>query len=556
MKNILKFTIAPLLLVCVFINESYAQNVKWLVNTDGSASNYFQVAADAVGKSYLLVDFSGGTVSIGDTSFTNNSIYDNMYIAKFDANGNYIWSRENSGDEVSGREIIINTKGEIFITGYFNGNNKFGGFDLNSNSNFDQSFVAKYDTNGNCIWVKHTTGNGGANAVEVATDKNGDCFITGNFIETVNFDSFSLTTQNLSGTAFIAKYDPSGTCHWVKQLGGNSDIQGVGVAVDSKGNSYMTGYMISDTVKVGNFKLINTAYDGNNTFLIKYDTAGNCLWAVEDTGLASTSSGAIAIDQNDNIYLSGDFQTGSAIFGNIKLNGSYTDNSFLAKYDANSNCLWAKQSSGTPVTNYGLSLDKNGNCYITGNFFYGEADFGNLKLENNNLYAENIFVTKYNANGSPVWAIADTGNGGYCYSSSSDANGNLFITGDGIGGFGSFVFNGGFLAKISNPVTAVREVKSSAPQNFYLSQNYPNPFNPSTSINYNLPFNSIVKIEVFNILGEKVRDLFNGQKTAGNYKVNFNANTLSSGVYFYMLEAKSLDGKNTFRKTKKMILLK
>ncbi len=99
-------------------------------------------------------------------------------------------------------------------------------------------------------------------------------------------------------------------------------------------------------------------------------------------------------------------------------------------------------------------------------------------------------------------------------------------------------------------------MKSSAPQNFYLSQNYPNPFNPSTSINYNLPFNSIVKIEVFNILGEKVRDLFNGQKTAGNYKVNFNANTLSSGVYFYMLEAKSLDGKNTFRKTKKMILLK
>jgi len=88
------------------------------------------------------------------------------------------------------------------------------------------------------------------------------------------------------------------------------------------------------------------------------------------------------------------------------------------------------------------------------------------------------------------------------------------------------------------------------PSKFELSQNYPNPFNPSTKIDFSVPRNSNVEIIIYDILGNKVTELVNGFKDAGNYTVVFNASNLSSGIYFYRLRA------GNFAETKKMILLK
>ncbi|MDP2302047.1 MAG: T9SS type A sorting domain-containing protein [Ignavibacteria bacterium] len=97
-----------------------------------------------------------------------------------------------------------------------------------------------------------------------------------------------------------------------------------------------------------------------------------------------------------------------------------------------------------------------------------------------------------------------------------------------------------------------------APKEFALYQNYPNPFNPSTIIKYSLPFKSSVKVEVFNMLGESAGVLINSVQETGYYEVNWNAGNLASGIYFYRLEAKSLDApaENNFFSTKKMILLR
>ena len=98
-------------------------------------------------------------------------------------------------------------------------------------------------------------------------------------------------------------------------------------------------------------------------------------------------------------------------------------------------------------------------------------------------------------------------------------------------------------------------IKIISPSIYSLSQNYPNPFNPSTTIEYSIPREAKVNIKVFNILGEVVCNLVNEYKRAGNYKVNFsvydgNASNLSSGIYFYRIQA------GNFVQTKKMILLK
>jgi len=96
--------------------------------------------------------------------------------------------------------------------------------------------------------------------------------------------------------------------------------------------------------------------------------------------------------------------------------------------------------------------------------------------------------------------------------------------------------------------TSIEDKKSVFPVNFLLNQNCPNPFNPLTRINYTIPENGVVHLEVFNILGEKVQTLVNEYKNSGKYSVNFDANDLSSGIYFYRL----VSGKITI--TKKMIL--
>jgi hypothetical protein len=91
---------------------------------------------------------------------------------------------------------------------------------------------------------------------------------------------------------------------------------------------------------------------------------------------------------------------------------------------------------------------------------------------------------------------------------------------------------------------------------YVLSQNYPNPFNPSTTIEYALPKESSVKVEIFNMLGQNVATLFTGNQSKGYHQASWNASNLGSGVYLYAITATSLTDGQTFRSVKKMVLMK
>jgi endonuclease I len=95
------------------------------------------------------------------------------------------------------------------------------------------------------------------------------------------------------------------------------------------------------------------------------------------------------------------------------------------------------------------------------------------------------------------------------------------------------------------------------PAVYALENNFPNPFNPSTVIRYSLPFESNVRLSVYNSLGQVViNELSSGLKPEGTYDINFNAYSLNSGIYFYTIQANSSDGLHSFTATKKMILMK
>ena len=94
------------------------------------------------------------------------------------------------------------------------------------------------------------------------------------------------------------------------------------------------------------------------------------------------------------------------------------------------------------------------------------------------------------------------------------------------------------------------------PTNFILFQNYPNPFNPSTTIEYALPAKSIVRLQIFNVLGQRVTTLYDGEQAAGYQEVLWNA-AVSSGIYFYRIDAVSVSNPNIrFMQVKKMLVLK
>lgn len=104
-------------------------------------------------------------------------------------------------------------------------------------------------------------------------------------------------------------------------------------------------------------------------------------------------------------------------------------------------------------------------------------------------------------------------------------------------------------AALKQLITSV-EGEENIPTEFRLSQNYPNPFNPTTSIEYSVPSSEYVSLKVYDILGNEIAELVNEQKSAGTYRVNFDASSMSSGVYFYRIKTGS------FNQVRKMMLLK
>jgi hypothetical protein len=112
------------------------------------------------------------------------------------------------------------------------------------------------------------------------------------------------------------------------------------------------------------------------------------------------------------------------------------------------------------------------------------------------------------------------------------------------------VFTSTALLLVTIATSDVEENFNSVPEEFALAQNYPNPFNPTTTIKYQIPELSFVTLKIYDVLGDEIATLISEEKSIGSYEVEFNAASLTSGVYFYQLKAGS------FVETKKIVLMK
>lgn len=287
----------------------------------------------------LATDASGNVFIAG--------VYDSgSYLIKSDANGNRLWTRFGAGTSVAvdagGSAYVLdagttgstvarfdgdgNALGTTSVIGEFftldaNANiYTFGGTALSlggsTNAGAQDAFVVKYDNGGLQLWTVQFGSALFDQITGLATDANGNIYVAGN------------TTGSLDGNAnagandvFVAKYDIAGTRQWIRQFGTIGEDVAAGVAVDARGNVYVTG-------------ATQGALDGNlsagaqDLFLVKYDPAGSKLWTRQAGSTAGDRPCGIAIDPTGNIYIAG--KTGGSIDGK-PFAGS--DDFFIVKYN-------------------------------------------------------------------------------------------------------------------------------------------------------------------------------------------------------------------------------
>ncbi len=552
MKNIFQRLLIILVTLLLCNLAASAQIFNWAKSIGGNVTSN-GIAVDANGGSYITGWFLG-TATFGNIQLSTKYNYINFFVAKYDAGGNVLWAKQAQQDTNSysvGEGVSVDANGNTYISGKLLGVVNFGNIKLTATNSLQDIFVAKFDPSGNCLWAEQAGDSITSNGITV--DANGNSYVIGNFQKSATFGSFQLTSGD-SGNVFIAKYDINGNFIWAKKNNGDkhSWAEGFGISIDANNNIYGSGQFY-DNVSFGNIQLTASGTN-SNIFIVKYDVNGNCIWANQSNGSGYYDNAqVISTDAYGNSYIAGQFND-TVTLGNSQMISKAHRNAFVAKYDANGNCIWASQVKSAFSNSTGISLDRKGNSYITGQF--GDtATFGNIQLDAGD--SSNFFIAKYDGNGSCLWAkqsaIIDSNSIAGGLRIASDTNGNSYITGSftGLLTIGNDIITGGdFIAKISNTVLGITTEKPTIPNYFNISQNYPNPFNPTTVINYSVPRSNMVTIRVYDILGNETATLVNEEKPAGSYSINFNASRLSSGVYFYRMQAGS------FVETKKLILMK
>lgn len=503
------------LILVITVARLAAQNWQWARKVAGGQTEYCdEVCTDAWGNAIITGGFVSSSLTVGSYTLTNSGGWD-MFVSKYDSSGNVIWAKGavSSGNDY-GYGVAVDIDGNILVSGYFSSPTiTFGSYTL-TNAGLTDIFVVKYDTAGNVVWAKGIGGVGEENSYGVVVNTIGNVFITGYFRgASVSFGNTTLTNQG-GNDIYIAMLDASGNHVWAKGIGNVADEEGHGITSDANGNTFITGYFRSSSITIGSFVLNNAG--GDDYFIAKYDLSGTEVWAKSGGGSNNESSHDIASDVSGNVFVTGGYRSSSMTIGGYTLvnNGTQTD-VFTVKYDVGGAVLWAK-AHGTVNSDAGFSVnaDLYGNAYISGYYSNAPITFGGFTLSNTGSI--DFFVTKFDANGNVLWAkqtggtgiditnnIATGANGvvyaaGYFLSPSLNFNGTVLTNGSGMADI--------FLAKIADVTTKVDEIES------FDLRVAPNPFSGSTVFFFTKLYENAT-FQLFDMTGKEVKNIqFSGKE--------------------------------------------
>ena len=301
--------------------------------------------------------------------------------------------------------------------------------------------ILKFDDNGNRLWATYYGGNVGEGGKSITCDNLGNIFVTG------WSGSTNLPRQN-SGTffqgtfgggppgstdAFILKFDNNGEREWATYYGGNDRDAGNSIVCDDAGNVFITGY--TRTLNPS-FPLLNAGTYFDNTrggnqdaFILKFDNAGNRLWATYYGGSNDEEAYSITCDNSGNVFITGDTRSSDFPFLNA---GTYCDSvfggnrdAFISKFDNAGDLLWATYYGGSSSDQgFTIACDNLENVFVVGPT--GSDDF---PLQDAGTYFDDTlrgnsdaFVLKFDNDGNCLWSTYYGGSGNEFYWLSSYNN--------------------------------------------------------------------------------------------------------------------------------------
>lgn len=336
----------------------------WLQTAGGEKIDRgYGVAVDKMGNSYVTGHFESPTFQIGDKTFKNHGSYD-YFIAKYDPTGKLLWAETAGGTDYDyGHGIAVTPEGDCYVAGTFSGVVQIG--NSHSTGKGRSMFVAKYDTDGKMLW-SHLAGKGGSQSGhQIAVDIQGNCYLCGLITGIIELAGQEVGSDTKQQDIFLAKFSPAGKLIWSANSGGHANGLSTGVAVDKSGNCYLTG-MFKNVAKFGNTTLNSVGeYD---IFVARIHADGTPGWAYSGGGEKIDYGLGIAVDQSGNCYVTGEF-TDDVVFMGQHLTQLGGRDLFITRFSPDGKLDWLEIMGGEKSDlSYAIAVDQNDNCFISGAF--------------------------------------------------------------------------------------------------------------------------------------------------------------------------------------------
>lgn len=338
------------------------------------------------------------------------------------------WARSFGGTgSDSGICVIADQYSRLFLAGNFTGIVNFNPAtnpqDTNStNYSFLDAYLSRYDCSGNYYWTRTFGGNDENFPYGVALSSSGDCYLTGAFSGTVDFDTGSNTNMIASGgnyDVFITKFDISGNWIWTRTFGSLNAEYGRAISTDPSDNVFVTGTFSSNCdfdPSAGVDMKAPSAPNSSDVFLVKLKADGSYAWSIVCGGAGDEQVTGLSVDSDGNAYISG-FFNGTADFdpsGGVDNRTAVGDyDCFLLKIMANGSYGWVKTfgGAGEDVIR-SVASDRDNNVYVAG-YYNATVDFDPSAGVNNLTSAggADVFVSKFQSNGNYIWTDSFGGTG-------------------------------------------------------------------------------------------------------------------------------------------------
>ncbi|HYE96646.1 MAG TPA: hypothetical protein VD962_10585, partial [Rubricoccaceae bacterium] len=316
----------------------------------GTASDVGEDAAVDVAGNTAVVGTFEGTATFGTVSLTSAGQGD-FFVVKYDSQRQPLWARRGGtsvfNDFAEG--VAFDGDGNVFVAGYFTGVATFDGGDnpdttLTTRSDFD-AFLAKYDPNGNLLWVRQGGGVGQDTGRGIALDDEGNAYFGGGYEGTAWFEADTLTSAG-SSDGFLVKYAPDGAVLWARSVGGpeSDGIWNVAVSDERVGDVIAA---VGTFRGVAFFGTIPMQSRGNSDlFAFRIDPQGSVVWAQQVGGGGFDYGRGIDVVGFGGVYVTGSFE-GTILVGTDVLTSAGASDVLVAQLDESSGALqWGRRGGG------------------------------------------------------------------------------------------------------------------------------------------------------------------------------------------------------------------